>query len=121
MARTMEVVPPEDRPRRRGRLVARRTRVIVKRVGPWSVLRFSLLFYFCVMLAFWIGLLVVYNFLGATVWVTTISTVGYLFGRHWDTLMRIFRRLDVAIAVLSAVIIFLFWRQYRKRRSEENG
>ena len=65
MARTMEVVPPEDRPRRRGRLVARRTRVIVKRVGPWSVLRFSLLFYFCVMLAFWIGLLVVYNFLGA--------------------------------------------------------
>ena len=63
----------------------------------------------------------IYNFLGATVWVTTISTVGYLFGRHWDTLMRIFRRLDVAIAVLSAVIIFLFWRQYRKRRSEENG
>jgi membrane-associated protein len=63
----------------------------------------------------------IYNFLGATVWVTTISTVGYLFGRHWDTLMRIFRRLDVAIAVLSAVIIFLLWRQYRKRRSEENG
>ena len=65
MARTMEVVPPEDRPRRRGRPTLRRTRVVVKRVGPWSVLRFSLLFYFCVMVAFWVGLLIVYNFLGA--------------------------------------------------------
>ena len=43
----------------------RRTRVVVKKVGPWSVLRFSLLFYFCVMVAFWVGLLILYAFLGA--------------------------------------------------------
>lgn len=55
----------------------------------------------------------IYNFLGAAVWVTTISTVGYLFGRHWDTLTRIFRRLDVAIAIVCALMVFLLWRRYR--------
>ena len=65
MARTMEVVPPEDRPRRRGRPTLRRTRVVVKRVGPWSVLRFSLLFYFCVMLVVLTGLTILYNILAA--------------------------------------------------------
>src|SRR2546430_13435113 len=68
MARTIEVVPPGDQPgKRKGRSVptVRRTRVIVRKVGPWSVLRFSLLFYFCVMVAFWVALIVVYNFLGA--------------------------------------------------------
>jgi hypothetical protein len=58
----MEVVPPEDRPRRAGS-GPRRTRVVVKKVGPWSVLRFSLLFYFCLMVAFWIGFILLYNFL----------------------------------------------------------
>jgi len=70
VARTVEVVPPEDdRPKKRkGRASPaqpRRTRVIVRKVGPWSVLRFSLLFYFCVMVALWVALIVVYNFLGA--------------------------------------------------------
>ena len=55
MARTVEVVP-EDQRRRKGP-GARRTRVVVKKVGPWSVLRFSLLFYFCIMIALWVGLL----------------------------------------------------------------
>jgi len=43
MARTIEVVPPGDQPpKRKGRSVptVRRTRVVVKKVGPWSVLRF---------------------------------------------------------------------------------
>src|SRR5207247_1742005 len=63
MARTVEVVPPaEDRARR---VPARRTRVVVRKVGPWSVLRFSLFFYFCIMIAFWIGLFIVYEFLSS--------------------------------------------------------
>lgn len=56
----------------------------------------------------------IYNFLGATFWVTSVSTIGYLFGRHWETLMRVFRRLDVAIAAICAVLVFLLWRRYRK-------
>ena len=66
MARTMEVVSPEeDRPRRPAG--PRRTRVVVKKVGPWSVLRFSLLFYFCIMIAFWIGFLL--HLVIAEIWI----------------------------------------------------
>jgi hypothetical protein len=67
MARTIEVVPQEDKPRKRRKAAAaaRRTRVVVRKVGPWTVLRFSLLFYFCVMVAAWVGLVILYNFLGA--------------------------------------------------------
>jgi hypothetical protein len=43
----------------------KRTRVEVRRVGPWSVLKFSLLFYFCVMLIVWVALGIVYLVLSA--------------------------------------------------------
>ena len=63
MARTVEVVPESEGPPRASS--PRRTRVQVKKVGPWSVLRFSLFFYFCMMVALWIGLFIVYKFLGS--------------------------------------------------------
>src|SRR5438105_9267469 len=65
MARTVEVVPQAEGPGPSRPGQPRRARVQVKRVGPWSVLRFSLFFYFCLMVAFWIGLFIVYKFLGS--------------------------------------------------------
>jgi hypothetical protein len=44
----------------RGRPVPRRLRVAILRVNPWSVLKFSLLFYLCLMLVILIGLTIVY-------------------------------------------------------------
>jgi hypothetical protein len=44
---------------------ARRTRVVVRRVGPVSVLKFSLIFYFCVMLILFLGLLLLYAIMTA--------------------------------------------------------
>jgi membrane protein DedA with SNARE-associated domain len=58
---------------------------------------------------------VLYNLMGAAVWVTTISWIGYLFGRHWEVLMRALRRLDVAIVLVCAIVVFLFWRHYREK------
>ena len=93
MARTVEVVPQEEpqQPKKRRRVRApsqapRRTRVVVKKVGPWSVLRFSLLFYFCVMVAVWIGLVVLYNFLGAIGVVDSIEKGirGLGFSKSWQ-------------------------------------
>ncbi|MFN2544077.1 MAG: DUF3566 domain-containing protein [Actinomycetota bacterium] len=81
MARTIEVVPPEDRPQ--GGSAARRTRVIVKKVGPWSVLRFSLLFYFCIMVAFWLGLVILYSFLGAFGVLDSIEHGMRQLGSNW--------------------------------------
>jgi membrane-associated protein len=57
----------------------------------------------------------VFNFLGTAVWVTVISSAGYLFGRHWERLVKDLKMFDIAIAavvLLSAAI--LFWRHRRK-------
>src|SRR6266545_1474057 len=65
MARTVEVTPSRVPRAQEPTGAARKTRVVVKRVGPWSVFRFSLLFYFCVMLVVLTGLIILYNILGA--------------------------------------------------------
>ncbi len=51
---------------REARADGRRVRVVVRRVEPWSVLKFSLLFYFCVMLIFLFALAILYWVLGVT-------------------------------------------------------
>jgi len=56
-----------------------------------------------------------FNFLGATVWVTTIAVAGYLFGQHWRSLLRAMQRFNIAVLIVTlAVILFLWWR-YRRR------
>ena len=45
--------------------VGKRTRVVVRKVGPWSVLKFSLLFYLCVMLIVYFALMIIYAMLTA--------------------------------------------------------
>jgi len=58
---------------------------------------------------------VLFNFLGATVWVTAISGAGYLFGRHWERLARDVRRFDLGVAVLVLLgAAFLWWRSRRQ-------
>jgi membrane protein DedA with SNARE-associated domain len=57
---------------------------------------------------------VVANFLGAALWVTVISGVGYLFGQHWDRLVRDVKRFDVALVlVVVATAAFLWWKGRR--------
>jgi hypothetical protein len=66
MARTVEVRTPTRPPKAtEGTGTVRKTRVMVKRVGPWSVFKFSLLFYFCVMIILLIALTILYNILSA--------------------------------------------------------
>ena len=53
----------------------------------------------------------IFNFLGAALWVSVISSAGYLFGRHWDKLEHVMKRFDVIVAVAVVVIaLFLWWR-----------
>ena len=55
---------------------------------------------------------VIFNLMGAALWVTTIATVGYLFGRHWELLMHYVKRADIALVLLALlVVLFLWWRQ----------
>ena len=57
----------------------------------------------------------VFNFLGAAVWVTVISSVGYFFGRHWDELARIMKGFNLAVLLAAVLLaVFFWWRQRRK-------
>ena len=51
---------------------------------------------------------VIFNFLGAALWVSVIASVGYLFGRHWYTLFHIIKTLNILL-LIAVVIILLFW------------
>jgi membrane protein DedA with SNARE-associated domain len=58
---------------------------------------------------------VIFNFLGAGLWVTVIAGAGYLFGQHWGRLERDIRRFDVAAAIVVLLVLaFLWWRSRRR-------
>lgn len=53
----------------------------------------------------------VFNLLGAVVWVSVISSVGFLFGRHWERLQAGLKRLDVVVLIVVLLgAVFLWWR-----------
>src|SRR5438270_2834204 len=56
----------------------------------------------------------VFNLMGAALWVPMISTVGYLFGRHWDLLLHYIKRADIAFTALAVLVVL--WLCWRKRR-----
>jgi Transmembrane domain of unknown function (DUF3566) len=59
---------------------ARRIRVGIRRISPWSVLKFSLIFYFCVMLVVLFGLAILYMLLGAF---GVLDSLAQLLGDIW--------------------------------------
>lgn len=61
---------------------------------------------------------VLFNFLGAALWVTVISSVGYFFGQHWHRLLRIVGDANAVVFVAAVLIVAYLWRRYRKRGSE---
>jgi hypothetical protein len=64
----------------------RRTQVVVRRLGPWSVLKFSLIFYFCVMLILFFALLIIYIVLSAAGAIDSLARIlGYVFGNGTST------------------------------------
>jgi membrane protein DedA with SNARE-associated domain len=58
---------------------------------------------------------VLFNFLGAAVWVTAICIAGYLFGGHWGQLAHYLRRFDLAVAVAVVAAALAWW--WRRRVS----
>ena len=58
---------------------------------------------------------VVFNFLGAAVWVTAICSAGYLFGGHWGRLAHDLRRFDLVVALVVVVAVLLLWWRNRNQ------
>ena len=61
----------------------------------------------------------VFNVLGAAVWVTVISSAGYLFGRHWGRLEHYIKRFDLIVAIV--VVLGIVWIWWRNRRGPASG
>jgi len=60
----------------------------------------------------------IFNFLGAALWVTVIAGAGYLFGQHWDRLEHDVKRFDIVVAVVVlAVAAWLWWRGRKRNRA----
>jgi membrane-associated protein len=58
----------------------------------------------------------IFNFLGAALWVTVMSCVGYFFGQHFGRLERDLRRFDVMAATVVLIVLgWLWWRNRRQR------
>jgi membrane protein DedA with SNARE-associated domain len=58
---------------------------------------------------------VLFNFLGATLWVAVISSIGYLFGRHWHHLLHIMRNVNLVILAVAAMVILAVWWINRRK------
>jgi len=59
----------------------------------------------------------IFNLMGAALWVSVISIVGYLFGRHWDLLLHYIKRADIALTVVAVLLVLWLW--WRKRRQDQ--
>ncbi|ABF39633.1 conserved hypothetical protein [Candidatus Koribacter versatilis Ellin345] len=57
-----------------------------------------------------------FNVLGATVWVVAMVTIGALFGRHWNKVVEVMGGVNAVIFVAVAIALFLAWRHFRRRR-----
>jgi membrane protein DedA with SNARE-associated domain len=57
----------------------------------------------------------IFNFLGAALWVTVISCAGYFFGQHWGRLERLVGRFDLAIALVVVAAGGLYWWRSRRK------
>lgn len=56
-----------------------------------------------------------FNFLGAVLWVSVIASVGYVFGKHWEALVDLVQDANLAIALVVVVACAVFW--WKRRRS----
>jgi membrane protein DedA with SNARE-associated domain len=54
------------------------------------------------------------NFIGAAVWVTVISCVGYLFGEHWDRLEHLVKHINLILGIVVILAIAFWWWRSRK-------
>ena len=56
-----------------------------------------------------------FNFLGAVLWVSVIAGLGYLFGKHWEALVDLVQDANLAVAVAVVIVVAFFW--WRRRRT----
>src|SRR3954452_24517642 len=64
---------------------------------------------------------VLFNFLGAVVWVTVVATLGYAFGSQWQRVVHYLKGAQILVAALLILIALMIWRRRRLRRRRLAG
>jgi len=59
---------------------------------------------------------VLFNFLGAALWVSVISCAGYVFGQHWERLVEIVSRANAIVFAVAVILVLAIWWRYRRTR-----
>jgi membrane protein DedA with SNARE-associated domain len=64
----------------------------------------------------------IFNLLGAALWVTTISFVGYTFGSRWSLLLRLMKRIDlIALTAFLSIVAWLWFRSRNATNARKSG
>lgn len=65
-----------------------------------------------------LGAFLLFNFIGAVIWSVAMCATGFLVGKSWRRLLRIFGHIDVAaIIIFAAIILAIVLRQWRRGRA----
>ncbi|MGC2323470.1 MAG: DedA family protein [Terriglobales bacterium] len=64
---------------------------------------------------------VLFNFMGAAVWVTAVSLAGFFFGSEWDTLVHVMGRVNLIIVIVALAVGVFVWHRYRARIMDQRG
>lgn len=59
---------------------------------------------------------VLFNFLGAVLWVSVVASLGYLFGSRWEWLMTELEEFQIVLAAIAVVVLLFLWRRERRKR-----
>lgn len=58
-----------------------------------------------------------FNFLGAVVWVSLIASLGYFFGSRWEWFMNELDDAQLVFAILAIIGLLFLWRRERRKQS----
>ena len=59
---------------------------------------------------------VLFNFLGAVLWVSVVASLGYFFGSRWEWLMTELEEFQIVLAAIAVVALLFLWRRERRKR-----
>jgi membrane-associated protein len=61
---------------------------------------------------------VLFNFLGAALWVSVIASLGYFFGSRWDWLTSQLERVQLFLVAVLVVLGIFWWRRSRQSSAD---
>lgn len=62
---------------------------------------------------------VLYTFLGSFIWAYFLAFIGFKLGQNWNAIEIYFRKFDFVLAIILAILLFLFIRRHLKNSNKK--